>query len=178
MDIHEYQAKMLLADFGMPIARGGIAYSPEQAAYRAMELGGEKWVVKAQIHSGARGKAGGIKVCATENEVMDAANELLGRRLVTNQTGPQGKLVGRLYIEEATDIDREIYLAFVLDRSSERIMCVASSAGGMDIEERTDRTGSGHAGFSGPRNCVRAGYGFRANRRSGEGAESLLSCVS
>jgi malate-CoA ligase subunit beta len=110
MDIHEYQAKVLLADFGMPIARGGIAYSPEQAAYRAMELGGEKWVVKAQIHSGARGKAGGIKVCATENEVMDAANELLGRRLVTNQTGPQGN-------------------------SSERIMCVASSAGGMDIEE-------------------------------------------
>ena len=135
MDIHEYQAKALLADFGMPIARGGIAYSPEQAAYRAKELGGEKWVVKAQIHSGARGKAGGIKVCATENEVLEAANELLGRRLVTNQTGPQGKLIGRLYIEEATDIGREIYLAFVLDRSSERIMCVASASGGMDIEE-------------------------------------------
>ena len=135
MDIHEYQAKTILAEFGMPIARGGIAYSPEQAAYRAMELGGEKWVVKAQIHSGARGKAGGIKVCSNENEVMDAANDLLGRRLVTNQTGPRGKLVGRLYIEEATDIEREIYIAFVLDRSSERIMCVASSSGGMDIEE-------------------------------------------
>jgi succinyl-CoA synthetase beta subunit len=135
MDIHEYQAKAILADFGMPIARGGIAYSPEQAAYRAKELGGEKWVVKAQIHSGARGKAGGIKVCETENEVLEAANELLGRRLVTNQTGPQGKLIGRLYIEEATAIEREIYLAFVLDRSSERIMCVASAAGGMDIEE-------------------------------------------
>ncbi|MCP4983584.1 MAG: malate--CoA ligase subunit beta [Gammaproteobacteria bacterium] len=135
MDIHEYQAKAILADFGMPIAKGGIAYSPEQAAYRAKELGGEKWVVKAQVHSGARGKAGGIKVCSTENEVMEAANELLGRRLVTKQTGLQGKLVGRLYIEEATDIDREIYLAFVLDRSSERIMCVASSSGGMDIEE-------------------------------------------
>jgi malate-CoA ligase subunit beta len=135
MDIHEYQAKTILAEFGMPIARGGIAYSPEQAAYRAKELGGEKWVVKAQIHSGARGKAGGIKICATENEVMEAANELLGRRLVTNQTGPQGKLIGRLYIEEATDIEREIYLAFVLDRASERIVCVASSSGGMDIEE-------------------------------------------
>ncbi|MCP4388848.1 MAG: succinate--CoA ligase subunit beta, partial [Gammaproteobacteria bacterium] len=135
MDIHEYQAKALLSDFGMPVAKGGIAYSPEQAAYRAKELGGEKWVVKAQVHSGARGKAGGIKVCSTENEVMDAANELLGRRLVTNQTGPQGKLIGRLYIEEATDIEREIYLAFVLDRSSERIMCVASASGGMDIEE-------------------------------------------
>ncbi len=135
MDIHEYQAKTLLADFGMPIARGGIAYSPEQAAYRAMELGGDKWVVKAQIHSGARGKAGGIKLCTTEQEVRDAADELLGKRLVTNQTGPQGKLVGRLYIEAGTDIDREIYLAFVLDRTSERIMCVASASGGMDIEE-------------------------------------------
>jgi malate-CoA ligase subunit beta len=92
-------------------------------------------VVKAQVHSGARGKAGGIKVCASEDEVMEAANELLGRRLVTNQTGPQGKLIGRLYIEEATDIGREIYLAFVLDRSTERIMCVASASGGMDIEE-------------------------------------------
>lgn len=135
MDIHEYQAKTLLADFGMPIARGGIAYSPEQAAYRAMELGGDKWVVKAQIHSGARGKAGGIKFCTTDQEVRDAADELLGKRLVTNQTGPQGKLVGRLYIETGTDIDREIYLAFVLDRTTERVMCVASASGGMDIEE-------------------------------------------
>ncbi len=135
MDIHEYQAKAILADFGMPIAKGGIAYSPEQAVYRAKELGGEKWVVKAQIHSGARGKVGGIKVCESENEVMEAANELLGRRLVTNQTGPQGKLIGRLYIEEATDIEREIYIAFVLDRSSETIMCVASPSGGIDIEE-------------------------------------------
>jgi succinyl-CoA synthetase beta subunit len=135
MDIHEYQAKAILADFGMPIARGGLAYSPEQAAYRAKELGGQKWVVKAQIHSGARGKAGGIKICENESEVLDAANELLGKRLVTRQTGAMGKLVGRLYIEEATDIEREIYLAFVLDRASERIMCVASSAGGMDIEE-------------------------------------------
>lgn len=135
MDIHEYQAKTLLAEFGMPIARGGIAYSPEQAAYRAMELGGEKWVVKAQIHSGARGKAGGIVLCNDEEEVRKAADELLGKRLVTHQTGPQGKLVGRLYIEAGTDIDREIYLAFVLDRASERIMCVASASGGMDIEE-------------------------------------------
>lgn len=135
MDIHEYQAKSLLAEFGMPIAKGGLAYSPEQAAYRAKELGGERWVVKAQIHSGARGKAGGIKVCNSEDEVWDAADELLGKRLVTHQTGPGGKLIGRLYIEEATDIAREIYLAFMLDRSSERIMCVVSSSGGMDIEE-------------------------------------------
>ena len=138
MDIHEYQAKALLHEFGMPIPKGGIAYSPEQATYRAMELGGEKWVVKAQIHSGARGKAGGVKVCGSENEVMDAATSMLGRRLVTNQTGPGGKLVGRLYIEEATDIEREIYVAFVLDRAAERIVCVASAAGGMDIEEIAD----------------------------------------
>lgn len=135
MDIHEYQAKALLADFGMPVGRGGLAYSPEQAVYRAKELGGDKWVVKAQIHSGARGKAGGIKFCTNEHEVLEAANELLGKRLVTNQTGPQGKLVYRLYVENASDIDREIYLAFVLDRDSERVMCVASSSGGMDIEE-------------------------------------------
>jgi malate-CoA ligase subunit beta len=135
MDIHEYQAKALLAEFGMPIGRGGLAYSPEQAVYRAKELGGDKWVVKAQIHSGARGKAGGIKFCTNEHEVLEAANELLGKRLVTNQTGPQGKLVYRLYVENTSDIDREIYLAFVLDRDSERVMCVASTSGGMDIEE-------------------------------------------
>ena len=135
MDIHEYQAKALLAEFGMPIGRGGLAYSPEQAVYRAKELGGDKWVVKAQIHSGARGKAGGIKFCTNEHEVLEAANELLGKRLVTNQTGPQGKLVYRLYVENASDIEREIYLAFVLDRDSERVVCVASASGGMDIEE-------------------------------------------
>ena len=135
MDIHEYQAKTLLAEFGMPIGRGGLAYSPEQAAYRAKELGGDKWVVKAQIHSGARGKAGGIKFCISEHEVLEAASDLLGKRLITNQTGPQGKLVYRLYVESATDIEREIYLAFVLDRASERVVCVASASGGMDIEE-------------------------------------------
>ena len=135
MDIHEYQAKAILADFGMPVGRGGLAYSPEQAVYRAKELGGEKWVVKAQIHSGARGKAGGIKFCSSEHEVLQAATELFGKRLVTNQTGPKGKLVYRLYIEPAIEIDREIYLAFILDRDSERVVCVASASGGMDIEE-------------------------------------------
>ncbi len=135
MDIHEYQAKALLADYGMPTPQGGLAYSPEQAAYRAKEIGGEKWVVKAQIHSGARGKAGGIKVCSNEHEVWDAADELLGKRLVTHQTGPRGKVVYRLYVEAATSIAREIYLGLVLDRSSERIMIVASASGGMEIEE-------------------------------------------
>ncbi|MEQ1576027.1 MAG: malate--CoA ligase subunit beta [Hyphomicrobium sp.] len=135
MDIHEYQAKELLAKFGVAIPRGGLAYSPEQAAYRATEIGGSKWVVKAQIHSGARGKAGGIKVCSNDREIESAAESLLGKKLVTHQTGPAGKLVSRLYIEEASDIDKEIYLSFVMDRASERIVVVASAAGGMDIEE-------------------------------------------
>jgi malate-CoA ligase subunit beta len=135
MDIHEYQAKELLSRFGVSVPRGGLAYSPEQAVYRANEIGGSKWAVKAQIHSGARGKAGGIKLCRSDNEIEEAAESLLGKRLVTVQTGPTGKLVSRLYIEEATDIDKEIYLSFVMDRAAERIVVVASAAGGMDIEE-------------------------------------------
>ena len=135
MDIHEYQAKAILAEYGLPIAQGGLAYSPEQAAYRTSEIGGDKWVVKAQVHSGARGKAGGVKVCADEHEVWEAADEMLGKRLVTQQTGPKGKMISRLYVEEATSITAEFYLSLVLDRCSERIMIVASAAGGMDIEE-------------------------------------------
>ncbi len=139
MDIHEYQAKELLATQGIRLPRGGLAYSPEQAHYRAQEIGGEAWVVKAQIHSGARGKAGGIQLCRSEKEVEQAAEKLLGRRLVTAQTGTPGKLVNRLYIEETVQIDREIYLGFVLDRKEERIMIVASSSGGMEIEEIVER---------------------------------------
>jgi len=135
MDIHEYQAKELLAKFGVPIPRGGLAYSPEQAAYRASDIGGSQWVVKAQIHSGARGKAGGIKFCRNDREIEEASEALLGKKLVTNQTGPGGKLVSRLYVEEATQIAKEFYLGFVMDRASERIMVVASAAGGMEIEE-------------------------------------------
>ena len=135
MDIHEYQAKELLSNFGVPIPRGGLAYSPEQATYRAAEIGGSKWVVKAQIHSGARGKAGGVKLCKNDEEIVQAAEAMLGKRLITTQTGPAGKLVSRLYIEEGADIAREIYLAFVMDRASERIVVVASGAGGMEIEE-------------------------------------------
>ncbi len=135
MDIHEYQAKEILAGYGVPIGAGGLAYSPEQASYRCTEIGGEVWVVKAQIHSGARGKAGGIVVCKTEDEVWAAADELLGKKLVTHQTGPNGKVCSRLYIEEGCNIDREIYLAFVLDRAAERVTVVASAEGGMEIEQ-------------------------------------------
>ena len=135
MDIHEYQAKELLAGFGVAIPRGGVAYSPEQAVYRASEIGGARWAVKAQIHSGARGKAGGIKVCTSEDEVRQAAKALLGKRLVTHQTGPEGRVVHRLYVEAAVPIEREIYVGLVLDRKSERIMVVAAPQGGMEIEE-------------------------------------------
>ena len=135
MDIHEYQAKKILSGFGVTIPRGGIVYSPENAENKARELGGSKWVVKAQVHSGARGKAGGIIICNSPLEVAQATDKLLGKRLVTNQTGPEGKIVNRIYIEEATDIEKELYLGLVFDRSSESIMVVASTEGGMSVEE-------------------------------------------
>ena len=135
MDIHEYQAKQLLADYGVKIAEGGLAYSPEDAVQRAREIGGHVWVVKAQIHSGARGKAGGIKVCKTHDEVSDAAESLLGKRLVTHQTGPAGKQCLRLYVEAGTDIAKELYFSLLIDRAQERIVMVGSAEGGMDIEE-------------------------------------------
>jgi succinyl-CoA synthetase beta subunit len=135
MDIHEYQAKELLVGFGVPIPRGGVAYSPEQAAYRAQEIGGHRWVVKAQVHAGGRGKAGGIRLCHSDHEVEEAAAAMLGRRLATQQSAGRGKLIHRLYVEEASEIARELYLGFVLDRKSERVMVVASSAGGVEIED-------------------------------------------
>ena len=135
MDIHEYQAKEILARFGVATPKGALAYSPEQAAYRAREIGGKLWVVKAQVHTGGRGKAGGVKICRSEDEVADAADELLGKKLVTHQSGPAGKIVGRLYVEGGVAIAKELYLGFVLDRKSERVMVVASSQGGMEIEE-------------------------------------------
>ena len=135
MDIHEYQAKEIMADFGVQSPVGGLAYSPEQAVYRATEIGGDTWVVKAQVHSGARGKAGGIRVCRSDEEIWQAADDLLGARLVTNQTGPQGKVVHRLYVEAGIAIEREFYLGLVLDRQHQRVMVVASAEGGMEIEE-------------------------------------------
>jgi len=135
MDIHEYQAKKIHSGFGIEIPRGGIAYSPENAENKAREIGGSKWIVKAQIHSGARGKAGGIIICNSALEVAQAADKLLGKKLVTKQTGPQGKIVHRVYIEEATDIKKELYLGLVFDRASECIMVVASTEGGMSVEE-------------------------------------------
>lgn len=135
MDIHEYQAKEILAGFGVPVPRGSVAYSPDQAVYAATELGGWHWAVKAQIHSGGRGKAGGVKLCRTYQDVQAAATAMLGATLVTNQTGPAGKVVNRVYVEVAEPFEREIYLGFVLDRKIERIRVIASAQGGMEIEE-------------------------------------------
>ncbi|MEM9384720.1 MAG: malate--CoA ligase subunit beta [Pseudomonadota bacterium] len=135
MDIHEYQAKELLRDYGVGVLPGALAYSPEQAVYRAQEMGGEVFAVKAQVHAGGRGKAGGVKICRSPDEVWEAAEALLGRRLVTHQTGPEGKLIHRIYVEAGCDIEREFYLGFVMDRESERIMIVASAEGGMEIED-------------------------------------------
>ena len=135
MDIHEYQAKEILSRFGVAVPEGALAYSPEQAAYRARELGGERWVVKAQVHAGGRGKAGGVKVCSSDREIEDASEGMFGAKLVTHQTGPEGKGVYRVYVEAAVPIDREIYLGFVLDRTMQRVMIVASGEGGMEIED-------------------------------------------
>ena len=135
MDVHEYQAKELLASFGVAVPKGAVAFSPDQAVYAATELGGSFWAVKAQIHAGARGKAGGVKLCRTYNEVRDAAKSMLGKRLVTAQTGPEGKPVQRVYVEVADPFERELYLGFVLDRKAERVVVIASTHGGMEIEE-------------------------------------------
>ena len=135
MDIHEYQAKEILANFGVETPPGALAYSPEQAAYRARELGGDRWIVKAQVHAGGRGKAGGVKLCDNEHEIQEACENMFGRKLVTHQTGPAGKGIYRVYVEGAVPIEKEFYLGFVLDRSSQRVMIVASAEGGMEIEE-------------------------------------------
>jgi len=135
MDIHEHQAKDILATFGVPVPKGGIAFTPEQAAFRCRELGGKRCVVKAQVHSGGRGEAGGVKLCEGEAETRAFATELLGKSIVTKQTDANGKRVDRLWIEEVSQIAQELYLGFVLDRKSERIMIVASGHGGMEIED-------------------------------------------
>ncbi len=135
MDIHEYQAKEILANFGVYSPPGALAYSPEQAAYRSREIGGDRWVVKAQVHAGGRGKAGGVKLCNSDAEIQETCEELFGRKLVTHQTGPEGKGIYRVYIEGAVPIEREFYLGFVLDRTSQRVMIVASAEGGMEIED-------------------------------------------
>jgi succinyl-CoA synthetase beta subunit len=140
MNIHEYQAKGLLAEYGVAVPRGGVAYTVKEAVTVAEELGGPVWVVKAQIHAGGRGKGGGVKVVKSIDELRQAADAILGMNLVTHQTGPGGKEVKRIYIEEGCDIARELYLGLLLDRETSRPVMMASSEGGMEIEEVAAKT--------------------------------------
>jgi succinyl-CoA synthetase beta subunit len=140
MNIHEYQAKAVLRDFGVPVPRGIPAFSVDEAVKGANELGGPVWVVKAQIHAGGRGKAGGVKVVKSIDDVKKESARILGSTLVTHQTGPHGKKVNRLYIEEGSAIDREFYLSALIDRETSRVAFVVSTEGGMDIEEVAHKT--------------------------------------
>jgi len=140
MNIHEYQAKSILADYGVPILKGKVAYTVDEAIKVASELGGVLWVVKAQVHAGGRGKAGGVVLCRSSEEVRQAAKRLLGSHLVTHQTGPKGQEVGRIYIEEGCDFAQELYLSLLVDRTHQCLSFVASDAGGMDIEEVSQKT--------------------------------------
>jgi succinyl-CoA synthetase beta subunit len=140
MNIHEYQAKAVLRDFGVPVPRGAAAFTAEDAVAAARQLGGPVWVVKAQIHAGGRGKAGGVKVVKSIDDVQREATRLIGSTLVTHQTGPKGKQVNRLYIEEGSAIDKEFYLSALVDRTTSRVAFVVSTEGGMDIEEVAHKT--------------------------------------
>ena len=143
MNIHEYQAKELLAKFGVPVPKGAVAYTAAEAVEAAKKVGGpngaKMWAVKAQIHAGGRGKAGGIKIARSEDEVATAASAMLGHRLVTHQTGPEGRDVKRVYVEAGCDIARELYLALSIDRGSGRITIIAAAEGGVNIEELAAR---------------------------------------
>src|SRR5580704_12360555 len=140
MNIHEYQAKELLAKFGVAVPRGHVAYTAAEAVEAARRLGGSVWVVKAQIHAGGRGKAGGVKLCRSEEEVAAAARSLLGKNLVTHQTGPAGREVKRVYVEEGCDIARELYLGLLIDRDTGRVTLIGSTEGGIEIEEVAARS--------------------------------------
>ncbi|HSC18901.1 MAG TPA: ATP-grasp domain-containing protein, partial [Rhizomicrobium sp.] len=134
MNIHEYEAKEILRGFGAPVPRGIPAFSVDEAVRAAEQLGGPVWVVKAQIHAGGRGKGGGVKVVRSLDDVRKEAERMLGMNLVTHQTGSHGRLVRRLYIEDGSAIERELYLSALVDRGSSRLAFIASTAGGMDIE--------------------------------------------
>ena len=135
MNIHEYQAKEVLRGFGVAVPKGGVAYTPGEAVKVAEKLGGPVWVVKAQIHAGGRGKGGGVKLAKSVDEVRQLASDMIGMTLVTHQTGPEGKEVGRVYVEDGCDIARELYLGLLIDRATSRVTIMASTEGGMEIEE-------------------------------------------
>ena len=140
MNLHEYQAKRLFAAYDIPVPNGRPATTPDAAAAAARDLGGSVWVVKAQVHAGGRGKAGGVKLCYSHDEVRAAAAALLGRRLTTHQTGPAGLPINTVLVESGSDIERELYLSVLVDRAREQVVFMASAAGGMEIEEVAART--------------------------------------
>jgi len=182
MNIHEYQAKVVLRELGIPVPRGVAAFSVEEAEKAAHQLGGPVWVVKAQIHAGGRGKAGGVRVVKTIDEVTREAARILGSTLVTHQTGPKGKVVNRLYIEDGSAIDKEFYLSALVDRVTSRVAFVVSTEGGIDIEEVAHQTPEKIVTFSvDPATGVMPHHGRRvaqALRLTGDlakQAESLLS---
>ena len=140
MNLHEYQSKGLFAAFGIPVPRGIPAETADAAVKAAEELGGELWVVKAQVHAGGRGKAGGVKLARSLDEVREHADGMLGIQLVTHQSGPEGLPVNVVYVEEGSDIDRELYLSMLVDREVSRVAFIASAAGGMDIEKVAEET--------------------------------------
>src|SRR5208283_3298298 len=140
MNIHEYQAKQVLARFGVPVPKGQFATTPDEAAAAFTALGKPKAVVKAQIHAGGRGKAGGVKLLTAASEVRDFAAKLLGKPLVTHQTGPEGRVVRRVYVEEASQVARELYLGMLVDRKAGTVAVIASTEGGMEIEEVAAKT--------------------------------------
>ena len=139
MNIHEHQAKELLREYKVPVLKGFMAFNSKELEENMDILKGPKWVVKAQIHAGGRGKGGGVKVVDNLGEVKSAFNKMLGMKLVTNQTGPDGKIVKRVYIEDGCNIDKEFYLSYLIDRKTKSICLIASSEGGMDIEEVADK---------------------------------------
>ncbi len=140
MNLHEYQSKRLFADYGIPVPEGYPATTPDEAVEAATKLGGELWVVKAQVHAGGRGKAGGVKLARSHDEVREYAEAMLGTMLVTHQSGPDGLPVNTVYVEAGSDIDRELYLSMLVDREVSRISFIASAAGGMDIEQVAEET--------------------------------------
>lgn len=140
MNVHEYQGKEILRKYGVTTPRGIPCFSVEEAVAAAEELGGKVWVVKAQIHAGGRGKGGGVKVATSPEQLREYADEILGMQLVTPQTGPEGKLVNRLYIEEGADIADELYVGALVDRETQKVVLMCSSEGGMDIEEVAEQT--------------------------------------
>ncbi|HWF02017.1 MAG TPA: ADP-forming succinate--CoA ligase subunit beta [Caulobacteraceae bacterium] len=181
MNIHEHQAKEVLARYGAPVPRGKAAYSVDEAVAAAQALGGPVWVVKAQIHAGGRGKGGGVKLARSIDDVRAEAQRMLGMTLVTHQTGPAGRLVRRIYVEEGADIARELYLSLLVDRETSRIAVVASTEGGMDIEEVAHATPERIHTFSidpatgvWPHHCAQLAKALKLDRDQAKQVRTLL----